>query len=925
MKRITKFSIFNENVQQAKALLKRISVPETDKAYLRIRKALVNKDGYVGFFTKLHFEYGISINEVLDLINDLNDNEYLFSQLPKTLISYTNYEELRDDLSRTQEVIEAKKIYNEFPSEQKKFVDISKDLDILVSLYNREDKKNFLRKISSFHTRPELLKRLHGFLNSNPSSDFISVLSNIENSRPNPTIIYKSKEDNIIIIKITEYSQCRYLGSDTSWCIAGSEHTFKSYVPNSLTNQFIIYLLDRGAADTNRKIGVTYKISGYHTAHDIRDGYVSKNQLTAILAEYNYDINNLKVTKDSVTDMDDVSVKDLFNIGFTKDEVVSRKKKYTMNDYKLFTKEELLGYKMMTSNSSVKDLISLKFNKKDFVEYNILDINSTSVTNLLDLKFTLTDIAKSKKRFSKKDMTHFTDAMIKKYKLDEKTELNGSEIKNFSSIDIDEKGIFDRVIDGTMSIKDITHIMPRYIEKYKDTIIQKMSDKKTEGRNYNKDKELDSQRELFIKHFTKGRPKDSNKHDLAYHFQVGESYYNAFDLDATIYKLRYYNMGPDEFTLDELTHAFSKVNEKDFSKVYEFLVGSGFPLDTDEIIEFFKHIRYKSTLSSDNEIELYFTLLKLGIKCREQFLKYVNTMRRSDALYSTDLGMLNKTFTKDELEIFNNKEQNIKFQKDLSKCGKLASSPSYYSNKKDKITPEEFYKKWNTYIQTKDMPYGRYGDNQIAIIAIYSKLDKIDEIRNLTFDWKNREFVKNLCRYILGIFTYNNRQAVDISLDDNQKKKIYQKLISTNEYLITEQRENESRVEGYVLQVIWYVYDKDAFNDYLNLCSGVENNDYKMLYPKNSREGIKNYYTCRINNLEAILRYLSGKMGTKEKIDIKGVEKILKVVASWKMSKSEIEATHDKLVYFLYDYENYEKIVKELFPNPNYKKPSNDW
>lgn len=333
---IYRFQAFNENIQQAKSILKNLSIPETNRSYIRIKKLLEGHEGYIGFFTKIHFRDKVGFNELTWLRNNIVQGN--FKGLKRNLVEYDSYEELIDDIERLELLTDAKKMYNEFPSEQKGFIDLNSDsdLNLLKLLNDRDDKKNFLRKISSFHNKRDLISRLKGFLNSNNSNNFDEILKDIK--RVDASVLYSSKEDNIIICKIDKYSQCKDLGSDTSWCIVGSEHTFKSYVPDVMTNQFIIYLTDRETTDTNKKIGVTWGLKGYSTAHDIRDSHVSREKLKNILQEYNVDIDILKVGKDSIKDIESAKINMLILVGYTFEEIAEKKKRYSKSDMEYMIK-----------------------------------------------------------------------------------------------------------------------------------------------------------------------------------------------------------------------------------------------------------------------------------------------------------------------------------------------------------------------------------------------------------------------------------------------------------------------------------------------------------------------------------------------------------------------------------------------------------
>lgn len=69
---------------------------------------------------------------------------------------------------------------------------------------------------------------------------FDSIIKEVDNIGAD--LIYKSKANDIIIIKVSDSGQLGRIAGDTSWCILDSS-TFKSY-NNGLNRQFVVFLTD---------------------------------------------------------------------------------------------------------------------------------------------------------------------------------------------------------------------------------------------------------------------------------------------------------------------------------------------------------------------------------------------------------------------------------------------------------------------------------------------------------------------------------------------------------------------------------------------------------------------------------------------------------------------------------------------------------
>ena len=94
--RIINSYILFENLQQAKSILKTNEIPENNKNFLIIKDLLKDNLGYIGWFTKMFFEFGIALDDLKELYRIISSESEIITGLPKPVISYSDWEVLMD-------------------------------------------------------------------------------------------------------------------------------------------------------------------------------------------------------------------------------------------------------------------------------------------------------------------------------------------------------------------------------------------------------------------------------------------------------------------------------------------------------------------------------------------------------------------------------------------------------------------------------------------------------------------------------------------------------------------------------------------------------------------------------------------------------------------------------------------------------------
>jgi hypothetical protein len=375
---ILKFNIF-ENVQQAKSLLLKHKVDKKNTTYLFLKNLTQKNPGYLGFFVKMWLEKNVDMTSIENLYNSL-DQPYI-NKLSKSVIEYTEWEELQDDIITAKNEYKVKKIKDELPIIQRDIVDSAKKNvfnDLFIRLYDRKDNKIFLNKVSRYKNYKSFYDALTNFVNSIVNNGFESILKRVE--RESIKIFYKDKENDIIIVKVNDYLELNRIASDSSWCIL-DRHTFERYT-DGFNRQFVIFLTDLN--DNYRKIGLTYGIK-YDTAHLLDDEFISEFELSKILLERNIKLSLFKIT-DSEIDYE-MDVVDLLSYGLSAKDIFKNKKLYTKTDVERIRKKPYFSDNISIIESRIKIVYKDDIEKNlDWIGDNIFRIKLND-KNIIDFDF----------------------------------------------------------------------------------------------------------------------------------------------------------------------------------------------------------------------------------------------------------------------------------------------------------------------------------------------------------------------------------------------------------------------------------------------------------------------------------------------------------------------------------------------------------
>jgi hypothetical protein len=960
---IRNFKIY-ENVEQAKSYLKSKNILEDDKIYKEIRRLLNGKDGYVGWLTKLTYDnirpnYNNEnqvIAEVERIVDNIIKNPNILDNLSKSLIKYDNYEKLLDDCEIALRKYKSKRIYNEFPSEQKRLIDINDNniINLLSKLYDDDSKKIFLTKISAYKDKKSLITSIERFVSDKTDNDFNKKVNYLQKN--GLEIIYANDDNDTIVARMFNYDQCKKVSSKTSWCIVRSESTFKSYV-KGLNRQYIIYLLD--LSNDDRIIGVTYSVSGYKTAHNVTDGYVSKDKLNKLLSERGFDINKLKIPKEGLTqkDINNATIQQLKTLGFDMDEILSKKNKFVPADYSHFTEKQLKEYgikdKLNYDELSFDELKNLGFsidgilqNKtnlawheirkitKEEIESNISNFNYIPVNDLFDKGFTREEVLENKTKYSVEDTTRFKKETIIEYDLLNKFDkIHGKVLRLYTKEEILELGLLNRIGKNSLSFDML------FEKGFKREDIE------------NLDNFVDLLDNENIKLYTNYLSKNKDDFKKITDYRFGETYVSSrnedkedkYDAGKTIDIMMWCGIDPEKFPLETIPEVLRDCWESNFGKVINLLKDNGYTWTNNELISFFKKIKYTGSFDN-NDIKLYSELIKNGVDVKKEFVNYL--IRKDDkgnlsfftsrTVYEHDIEkaveVLKDDYPKEAELVKSFNKRNIFLEKTLM----TAKHKGDKGLRKDWITTEDWYKEWGVYgasLEWDSMKYNLYGNNYsglISYIILMTLNNQFDYLYSIKYNWdsgKNNRgwsdgtFLEQLVGVIVGtnITNHSATYEVEPELNDDQRYKLYEWL--TN-YVWP--KINDKSFFSHDMQLIYLIYDRIKLNKYIDSLNNIKDNDYE--HDDNDE---KVYYNLRIKKLKPLFEYLlrvsyyeDTFFYKSERFDnILDIKYYLNRFNDYvKIDDKERERTSEYLLNLTNDrnkgkptYEKFVEIVKELF------------
>ncbi len=265
------YGLLNENMQQARAILAKMRIPEEDPRFQQLKQMLLkdNRIGYVGKFTKWLFQDREPWDKLLEVYEMLKSHP---TKVPP-IDTFKTIEDLFDFLQGSGIGTKVSQVINSIPSrarqhasaELKKLIELNiKYADALKDFYSKKGGK-FKDSRSLYNETDALIKNLSGGFNLE------AIKKKIKDKKCAVEIILERPD--LLVIKPLDYSASNALGS-SSWCISYSKNYWDSYA-DVFSNQYFIYDFTKSLSDKKSMIGVTVNPDATFKASHFKDDSVA--------------------------------------------------------------------------------------------------------------------------------------------------------------------------------------------------------------------------------------------------------------------------------------------------------------------------------------------------------------------------------------------------------------------------------------------------------------------------------------------------------------------------------------------------------------------------------------------------------------------------------------------------------------------------
>lgn len=840
-------------INQAKSILTKLNIPFNNLNYLAIREMLKNRDGYVGLFTKLHFIENTPIDSLMNLKACIETQPQLIQTLSKPLVQFDKLEPILDAIEESRINYGVKNVINEFPNKQKELIDIKNDRNTLFELYLRKDRAIFFSKLALYKSRKELQQAVSSFL-SNRVYDRKRLLQICREEKIN--IIHDDPEKNILIIIVNTHDQIRKVASDSSWCIVREASTFRNYNPPG-SKQYVIFLLDKDVSDSLRKIGLTVGPRNvnkyhYHTAHDIRDRRVPSEELNRILNSYSYDLEKLKIKKHEFS-INDHDVDILLVSGFSREEILKSRQRYSAKDLKKFEKEEIQQYKLLEKTEINGIDLFKKLSVQEIIDQNMIvrvQPGTLTIDHLLML---------GKEFFEKEPEMIFSKIANVESTLDFlKNELK--KIPNNYTEYRTETNWLGLSWLGRREYSPSATFLKLTWHGFRDV-------GSNNGESEYLDKKLDVDQLAYIlrdSYFRTEAAKEKFKILNNFLNFTKESYERFYD---KIYNNAFYEKYINLINTKDI-HGFDYRN--DFLQVLNLNIDKGMLCLLEQ-----HHIDEIRKMFSEQEL-INFNVHQYGMK----FSKDANTKYHLASKYN-DISKVQAFYDKYHTFIENEFQCDKKvWQKDSTfnavRTGWNRGINHYINSNNETILRFDFEDKIQTYV-----------------IFIYGKLDKLHELNpnvfNLKFSYYNSSAVL-LAHGLTGEFKTNG--DFDLEFTSEQKKKIYQWFMQNLFNLKKEpKRDSKGKIIEEIVDInfanMYYMFDKDRWNDYISRVKKVRKRVSRPRF----------FYIYKIVN-QLILNTNTKLIPEKHHqpfFETKELDQIIEMMKGWKIKYKEMLSSYQEI------------------------------
>jgi len=282
VRRVIRESIILENAGQAEKVLRMNDVPLDDPDYLEFKQKISqnNNIGYLGFIVKLSTNnrfQKVLANDIYDLIIA---NKNILNKLPKPLMKYDDYGNLRKDLDGSVKLQLINKLSKKLTNEKIKneLVNYVDDVDFINNIEfflkaRSADRKEFMEKTDKYQTAKEFVDEFATFVNELRLGFKYGIVLNKVSSMDDSEIkvLLADESRQMILARILKYSASREIGSK-SWCIVGEESQFNDYTKGGNNYQYFLFNFNSDIPANEKMIAFTMDKDNQVTAsHDRYD------------------------------------------------------------------------------------------------------------------------------------------------------------------------------------------------------------------------------------------------------------------------------------------------------------------------------------------------------------------------------------------------------------------------------------------------------------------------------------------------------------------------------------------------------------------------------------------------------------------------------------------------------------------------------
>jgi hypothetical protein len=281
------YETLNENMQQAKSILKKQGIPETDPRWLQLKQMLLadNKVGYIGKFTKWLFKDREPWEKLTEVYDMLKQHPHKVPPIDtfktiEDLFDFLQGSEISSKTSKAMKDLKKRLIYFKMDPKQEEKLDKLLELNIkyvdqIRDYYNKKGRK--FKNFSDLYDETEsLIKNLSGGFNLQ------SMKKKIKETNSDVEIMLERPD--LLVLRPKNYQSSCALGSN-SWCISYSKNYWDSYV-DVFSNQYFIYDFSKPLSDKRSMIGVTVNPDGsFKAAHFKDDSVCSHDYLEKLLED----------------------------------------------------------------------------------------------------------------------------------------------------------------------------------------------------------------------------------------------------------------------------------------------------------------------------------------------------------------------------------------------------------------------------------------------------------------------------------------------------------------------------------------------------------------------------------------------------------------------------------------------------------------